>query len=112
VTPSEQQLRAFGDTTRLRLLVLLREQEMCVCDLGAVLKSPQPTISRHLSHLRKAGLVRIEKRGFWTFYSLSPARGAVHKRLLKILDDCLKEEKSFQKDRSTARRLLQKGNCC
>jgi ArsR family transcriptional regulator len=112
MTAAEQKLRAFADSTRLRLLLLLRRQEMCVCDLAAVLKSPQPTVSRHLAHLRKASLVTVRKRGFWTFYSLSPARGAIHKRLLLCLDDCLSEEATFKKDQSAARRILAAGVCC
>jgi ArsR family transcriptional regulator len=49
--------RACADATRLRLLVLLSERELCVCDLVDVLEMPQGKISRHLAVLRRAGLV-------------------------------------------------------
>jgi len=111
MTSTEQKLRAFSDRTRLRLLLLLRKREMCVCDLVAVLKSPQPTISRHLAQLRHAGLVKVRKQGFWTYYSLVPPRGAVHKRLLATLDACLKEEKSFRKDQKIAAKLSRASRC-
>ena len=55
--------RAFADRTRLRLLNILREGETCVGDLVSIVDAPQPTISRHLAYLRRAGLVHFEKRG-------------------------------------------------
>ena len=51
--------RAFSDRTRLRILCLLHQREFCVGDLVDILQAPQPTISRHLAHLRKAGLVAV-----------------------------------------------------
>ena len=111
MTAAEVKLRAFADRTRLRLLLLLRAQEMCVCDLVDVIKAPQPTISRHLAHLRRAGLVKIRKQGFWTYYSLAPGRGAFHKSLLRSLDACLTEEKTFAKDQKLAAKLLRASRC-
>ena len=49
--------RAFADETRLRILNLLSEGELCVCDVMGVLREPQSKVSRHLSYLRQAGLV-------------------------------------------------------
>ena len=48
---------ALADPTRLRMLALLRDGEICVCHIHASLAVPQPTASRHLAYLRKAGLV-------------------------------------------------------
>ena len=84
--------RAFGDPTRLRLLSLLRTAqregggEVCVCDLVGVLGVPQPTASRHLAHLRGAGLVACRKDGAWCHYRLAKPNGPVHRRLLGMLD--------------------------
>jgi ArsR family transcriptional regulator len=111
MTSAEQKIRALADGTRLRLLLLLRKREMCVCDLVDVLKSPQPTISRHLAHLRQAGLVTMRKQGFWTYYSLLPSRSAVHKQLLATLDACLKDEKEFAKDQKLAAELSRASRC-
>jgi DNA-binding transcriptional ArsR family regulator len=55
--------RAFSDRTRLRILHLLSEGELCVGDLVGVLRVPQPTASRHLAYLRRAGLVVTRKNG-------------------------------------------------
>jgi len=63
--------KALGDETRQRMLGLLLEQDMCVCELIAALKIPQPTISHHLGILDNADLVQSRKEGKWVFYSIS-----------------------------------------
>ena len=78
--------RAFSDPTRLRLLALLREGEVCVCNLVTALRIPQGRASRHLGRLKAAGLVRSRRQGYWTYYSLAPARGRLHRSLLKCLE--------------------------
>ena len=87
----EKLIRAFAEPTRLRLLALLLEGEICVCDLTGALGVPQPTASRHLAHLRRAGWVRVRKDGLWCHYSLAPATGAVHAGLLACLAQCRAE---------------------
>lgn len=62
---------ALADPTRLRILSLLSEDEICVCDLHASLDVPQPTASRHLAYLRKAGLVAARRDGIWMHYRLA-----------------------------------------
>ena len=62
---------ALADETRLRILNLLAEGELCVCDLMSVLKEPQSKVSRHLGYLRRAGFVEAEKEGLWMYYRLS-----------------------------------------
>jgi ArsR family transcriptional regulator, arsenate/arsenite/antimonite-responsive transcriptional repressor len=64
--------RALADETRLRLLVLLKDGEVCVCHLQGSLRLPQPTISRHLAYLRKSGLVIARREGIWMHYRLAP----------------------------------------
>lgn len=60
--------RALGEEVRLRLLHLVRDEEVCVCDLVAVLGMPQGTLSHHLSVLQQAGLVTARKQGRWNYY--------------------------------------------
>lgn len=63
--------KALADETRLRILYLLRRHgEQCVCDLQAILQTPQSTASRHLHHLKQAGLVEDRRDGMWVHYSL------------------------------------------
>lgn len=62
---------ALADPTRLRILSLLDEDEICVCHLHASLDVPQPTASRHLAYLRKSGLVEARRDGVWMHYRLA-----------------------------------------
>ena len=71
--------RALADETRLRILALLRDGEVCVCHIQGGLKLPQPTISRHLAYLRNAGLVAARREGIWMHYRLSETASPVVK---------------------------------
>ena len=83
--------RAFSDPVRLRILHVLQEGELCVCDLVEIIQLPQPTISRHLSYLRKSGLVNVRREGSWSFYTLIPGRTPFHKKLLECLGTCFRD---------------------
>lgn len=61
-------LKALGDETRLRILVLLGTDELCVCEIFAALQLPQSTVSRHLAILRRAGWVIDRRMGSWMYY--------------------------------------------
>ncbi|MEK7485533.1 MAG: metalloregulator ArsR/SmtB family transcription factor [Planctomycetota bacterium] len=63
---------ALTDRTRLRLLNLMSDQEVCVCFLVEVLQVSQPKISRHLAYLRHSGLVSARREGKWMHYSINP----------------------------------------
>ena len=104
--------RAFSDLTRLRILNLLRDGELCVCDLVEVLQLPQPTVSRHLSYLRRAGLIRAREERSWNFYSLSVGRTEVHKKLLECLTACTSEMPKLANDGKRASDLRARGGCC
>jgi ArsR family transcriptional regulator len=61
----------MADPTRRRILGLLAtEGELCVCEMTAALDGPQPKVSRHLSVIRQAGLVRARREGTWMFYRI------------------------------------------
>ena len=62
--------KALADNTRLRLIHLLGDEELCVCSCVEVLKTNQPKVSRHLAYLRRAGLVAARRDGKWTYYRL------------------------------------------
>lgn len=107
--PIKTVFRALSDQTRLRILNLLRGGELCVCHLVAVLGVPQPTASRHLSYLRKAGLVVARKQGLWSYYRLSPARGKSRRTLLASLVQCFREEPVFAEDDAKLRLRVRSG---
>jgi ArsR family transcriptional regulator, arsenate/arsenite/antimonite-responsive transcriptional repressor len=63
--------KGLADPIRLRIAVLLLDQELCVCDLMEVLKVPQSTVSRHMSRMKSAGLVTDRRSGKWVHYQLA-----------------------------------------
>lgn len=74
---------ALADPTRLRILSLLGDGEICVCHIHASLDVPQPTASRHLAYLRKSGLVEARRDGTWMHYRLAPQHNPVVVSVLK-----------------------------
>ena len=75
---------ALAHTTRLRCLILLAENnELCVCELTHAIGAAQPTISRHLAHLREAGLVSDRREGLWIHYRINPGLPKWVKGVLK-----------------------------
>ena len=62
-------LKAVADKNRMRILKMLEKKPMCVCELAAVLKIKQPSVSKHLSILKNAGLIQDERNGQWIDYS-------------------------------------------
>ena len=94
---------ALADPTRLRMLSLLGDGEICVCHLHASLDVPQPTASRHLAYLKKSGLVEARRDGIWMHYKMAeitnPVVAAVVKAALHALthaDISAKDERRLQ----------------
>lgn len=92
--------QALGDKTRLRLLNLMGDQELCVCYFVEILGQSQPKISRHLAYLRNAGIVTARRDGKWMHYRIvmPPNEGAA--QVLQQILHWLKEEKAMQADRA------------
>jgi ArsR family transcriptional regulator len=99
--------QALGDMTRLRLLNLMGEQEVCVCYFVEILGAPQPKISRHLAYLRSAGIVSARRDGKWMHYRiLMPAHIGASQILRQTLES-LQEDKTMQADRRSLTKV-----CC
>jgi ArsR family transcriptional regulator len=91
--------KALGDNTRLRLLNLMGDREICVCYFVDVLDQPQPKISRHLAYLRSAGMVEARRDGKWMHYKMVMPPHAGAARILRQTLEALGEERSMQADR-------------
>ena len=63
--------RLFSDETRLRIMVLLKQSDLCVCQICGILDLPQPKVSKHLTRLRNVGLVVDTRKEKFIFYSLA-----------------------------------------
>jgi ArsR family transcriptional regulator, arsenate/arsenite/antimonite-responsive transcriptional repressor len=100
----ERVCKALADKTRLRILGLLGDDEVCVCHIHDSLGLPQPTVSRHLAYLRRSGLVAARRDGVWMHYQISRSldplvRGVVGSAIdaLRQTPDTTQDRKQFQK---------------
>jgi ArsR family transcriptional regulator, arsenate/arsenite/antimonite-responsive transcriptional repressor len=96
----ERFFQALGDGTRLRLLNLMGEQEICVCYFVEILGQLQPKISRHLAYLRSAGIVAARREGKWMHYRIIMPPHAGASQILRQTLAWLKEDKAMQADRT------------
>jgi ArsR family transcriptional regulator len=90
--------RALADTTRLRLLNLIADREICVCYLVEVLRTSQPKISRHLAYLRKAGIAAARREGKWMHYRVVIPIDEAAARILRETLKHLREKPEMQRD--------------
>ncbi|SRR5258706_9580606 len=91
---------ALADRTRLRLLNLMRDGEVCVCFFAETLGTNNPKISRHLSYLKRAGLVTGRREGKWIHYRLSPPKDPQAAKLFESLLKTFESDKEMQSDRA------------
>jgi len=103
--------KALSDETRLRILCLLLEGELCVCDIMEVLQLPQSTVSRHLAYLKNAGWVDDRRCGVWMYYSMSDNGNDLRKGLLDNLRAALPTLPGASGDRERLRELSRTNNC-
>src|ERR1041385_6130418 len=99
--------RALGDRTRLRLINLIGDSEVCVCFLTEILKTSQPKISRHLAYLRRAQIVTARREGKWMHYRLIEPPDDHAAKIFRELRASLTEHPEFQRDREKLERV-----CC
>jgi ArsR family transcriptional regulator len=90
---------ALADNTRLRLLNLMGNTEVCVCFFVEVIGTNQPKISRHLAYLRKAGIVAARRDGIWAHYRIIEPKNENAARVLREIQEWLKADEVMQKDR-------------
>src|SRR5215218_10272584 len=102
----EMFFRALADRTRLRLLNLLRTDEVCVCFFVETLKTNQPKISRHLAYFRRAVIVGVRREGQWMHYRVVEPADAGAARVLKEVMSWLANDQEMQRDRE---RLIKVG---
>src|SRR3954462_14356021 len=91
--------RALADRTRLRLLNLMGETEVCVCFFVEILKTNQPKISRHLAYLRKAGVVAARREGKWMHYRIAEPDDPRAAHVFREVMQWLAQDQEMQRDR-------------
>lgn len=117
----EELFKALADKTRLRILALLGNNEVCVCHIHDSLGLPQPTVSRHLAYLRKSGLVAVRRDGVWMHYQVSRSLNPVVQRVVAAAVDALQQVPATTQDRKQFQRSFGQlyvldtaagGTCC
>ena len=98
---------SLADRTRLRILNLLRDGEVCVCFFAGTLATNNPKVSRHLAYLKRASLVTARRDGKWMHYSLSRP---TDESASAIFDATMKMLESDEEMRTDRKRLLE--FCC
>jgi len=99
--------RALADRTRLRLLNLIGDGELCVCFCVEILGTHQPKISRHLAYLRRAGIVSARREGKWMHYRLAEPPDPAARRILDEVREWLSADPYMQKERKQLEKI-----CC
>jgi ArsR family transcriptional regulator len=117
----ENALKALADRTRLRILALLGNNEVCVCHIHDSLGLPQPTVSRHLAYLRRSGLVSARREGVWMHYRVAASLDPAIQQVVDAAMQALNDAPATARDRNQFRRSFGQlyvidaangGSCC
>jgi len=106
----EAYFKGLADINRLRIINLLLGGELCGCDLQHVLESGQSNVSRHLTYLKRCGLVQDRREGYRVYYRLAEEDSAEYKPLIACLKAALRD-KLFIDDRKKLAKAIKDGAC-
>ena len=103
--------KALSDSNRIRILKMLEEKPMCVCDIKDVLGLANSTVSKHLSLLRDAEFISDEKDGKWVYYSLNKMNYEKYiNQILPLIKTWLNDDGTVRSDKKKA--ANSKNNSC
>lgn len=105
-------LKALADDNRIRILNLLRNDELCVCDIEAVLGIKQSNASRHLNRLKVAGIIDSGKKSQWVYYRLNNDTFVKFPFLSIIINDEVGKIDICKKDLELLKRIKARGRTC
>ena len=101
--------RALSDETRMRMLHLLMDGELCVCEIMQALGISQTRASRNLGILRDAGLLKDRRNGQWVHYSLNQGVAAEYLKLMGLVTSLLKEDQTMVEDKKKLKKAVKAG---
>ena len=105
ITKVRQTLKSLADDTRLRIMNLLKNRELAVCDICEVLQKKQSNVSKHLTRLRLTGLVIDRRSGNNVYYFLNKSGDKEHTHLLDAIINGLSDVEIFRKDEEVLLKL-------
>jgi ArsR family transcriptional regulator len=106
-----QLYKALSDETRIRIMMLLTQGELCVCDVQAVLDEPQSKVSRHLAYLKHSGLVSSKRVGVWMHYVIKETADGTCKAQLAFMEENLSKLPPFAADRKKLQEFQKQKGC-
>jgi ArsR family transcriptional regulator len=106
-----EHFKSLADPTRLRMLNLLFQGELCGCDIQYVLDLSQSNVSRHLNYLKRVGLVRDRRDGYRIFYRLDDSADRTRALLLEYLQHVFGKEAVFASDLKGLKAAIRDGSC-
>ncbi len=107
----EDYFKGLSDMTRLRIMNLLLQGELCVCDIQRIVEGSQPTVSRHLNYLKHSGLVLDRRDGLRVFYRLAKENNPDFKALHQFLRKVFKGKSVLEDDLRGLRDAMARGAC-
>ena len=98
--------KALSDENRVRILLFLKESELCLCQIIEMLQISAATVSKHISILSMAGLVDIRKEGRWHFYRLSEEPTVEAAAAIEFLSKALANSRPIKEDKARVKQVL------
>jgi ArsR family transcriptional regulator, arsenate/arsenite/antimonite-responsive transcriptional repressor len=107
----EGYFKGLSDVTRLRIMNLLLQGELCVCDIQRIVAGTQPTVSRHLNYLKQSGLVLDRRDGLRVFYRVTRENNGDLKTLHQFLRKVFKDKNVLEDDLRELKEAMARGAC-
>jgi ArsR family transcriptional regulator, arsenate/arsenite/antimonite-responsive transcriptional repressor len=107
--------KALSDENRVRILLFLRESELCLCQIIEMLQISAATVSKHISILSMAGLVDIRKEGRWHFYRLAEEPAVEAAAAIEFLTKALANSRPIKEDKAKVKKVIKMNReelCC
>ncbi len=101
--------KALSDETRLRMMGLLTNGELCVCEIMQALEISQSRASRNLGILKEAGLLVDRREGQWIYYSIDKGRVRDYSKLFELLESSLARDETVKRDKENLKRAVPMG---
>ena len=106
-----QIFKALSDKNRMRIIKMLEEKSLCVCEITEVLQLANSTVSKHLSILKNVGLITSEKEGRWIHYKLNPEKNEYTDSLSELIKDWLNDDPIVTADKEKTE-TVDRNNIC
>jgi DNA-binding transcriptional ArsR family regulator len=110
MSESVEFFRSLADETRWRIVRLVMDRALCVCELADILGMPQSSVSSHVQIIRRAGLLESETCGKWTYFRIGSVHHGVLKTILRHFPNA--DEFAVDAERAEARLARRESSCC